>query len=277
MLNATSRSDGTFNINQVTPGEYQLVARGRGECRPRSRTPAGGIDDAGTGLRHSCGRRQTCRSVEARHGGGAFARTGANDRGEPPFFQRDPTGTDEPHACAHRVAPAACGDGCSGSSVTSLGFVPPTKPARRRILEIAGIGPGTYRLMVSGLGTPRWWPQSALFAGRDLFDTDIEITSGTAAGRLEVLFSDRQAEVSGSTRDGNRITRVQPLRDRVPRRSDAVGPGLAACQDGPARRTTDASPSGSCRPATTSWPRSLTSTRMTRRIPRSSIGCFRPG
>ena len=51
--------------------------------------------------------------------------------------------------------------------------------------------------MVYGLDTS-WWPQSALFAGRDLFDTDIEITRAAAAGRLEVLFSDRQAEVSGS-------------------------------------------------------------------------------
>ena len=41
-LNATSLPDGTFRINQVTPGEYRLIARAPADPRPPA-PPTGGL------------------------------------------------------------------------------------------------------------------------------------------------------------------------------------------------------------------------------------------
>ncbi len=195
VLNATSLPDGTFRINQVTPGEYRLVARASADPRPPAPTP-GMVTPGPTGPQLWA---TTDLSVSGSDVSGlalalepGFTVAGSvrfvSDSLKPP--------ADLTRVRVALVPPTVIGSK-PGTPVTTIAFVPPVNLRADGSFEIAGLLPGTYRLLVNGLDAS-WWAQSATIGGRDLFDRDVEITRAMSSDRLLVTYSDQRSELSGT-------------------------------------------------------------------------------
>jgi uncharacterized protein (DUF2141 family) len=68
-----------------------------------------------------------------------------------------------------------------------------------------GVTPGRYRMRVSSVDSKgsTWIPLSATVDDRDLLDFPIEIRAGQNVANVEVTFTDRPTELSGSLRDAS--------------------------------------------------------------------------
>ena len=198
-LNATSLPDGTFRINQVTPGEYRLIARAPADPRPPA-PPAGGLVTVTPG---PAGPQLWAMSDLSVAGSDV---TGVTLALEPGFtiagHIRFVSETLKPPADLTRlrvalVPPSMIGSK-PGTSITSIAFTAPVTLRADGSFELVGVAPGTYRVLVNGIDGTGWWPQSAAISGRDLFDADVELTRAMSGDRLSITYSDRHAELSGT-------------------------------------------------------------------------------
>jgi hypothetical protein len=67
--------------------------------------------------------------------------------------------------------------------------------------RIAGVIPGSTRLVVPAPATSPWAPKSAMLGGRDLLDESFEVRTGEDVSGLVVTFTDRPATLSGTLLD----------------------------------------------------------------------------
>ena len=88
----------------------------------------------------------------------------------------------------------------SGVPVRSIAFVPPATVRADGTFEITNIVPGRFVLTIEGqaIDGTQWWPRSAMLAGRDLFDGRVEISGDMSLAGVEVTFTDRRSELSGT-------------------------------------------------------------------------------
>ncbi|HEX7781068.1 MAG TPA: hypothetical protein VF424_17595, partial [Vicinamibacterales bacterium] len=92
----------------------------------------------------------------------------------------------------------------SGVAVRTIAFVPPGTVRADGTFELANVVPGRYVLSLSGpaLEGTAWWARSAMLGGRDLLDGEIEISGDTDLAGVEVTFTDRRSELSGTLQTG---------------------------------------------------------------------------
>jgi Carboxypeptidase regulatory-like domain len=196
-LNATSLPDGTFRINQVTPGEYRLIARAPADPRPPA-PPTGGLITPGPTGPQLWATSDLSVAGSDVTGVTLALESGMTIAGTVRFVSE----TLKPPADLTRLrivlVPPSAISNRPGTSVTTIAFVPPVNLRADGSFEIAGLAPGTYRLLINGLEGGSWWPQSATIGGRDLFDGDLEITRAMASDRLLVTYSDQHSELSGT-------------------------------------------------------------------------------
>ena len=196
-LNATAAADGTFRIAQVTPGDYQLVARAPvdpkapgvrpGYIEPPS-TPqlfavaelsASGTDIPGLALSVGAGVPVTGRFVFE------------SDARKPPTSL---TGL-RVSLIPESLLPMAPG---RGFSARSLRLPAPALARPDGTFEFDGVAPGRYQLLIgaSGVDLTAWQLKSARIGNRDVLDGLIDIVPGSSPG-LVVAYDDRPTSLSG--------------------------------------------------------------------------------
>jgi hypothetical protein len=196
-LNATAAPDGTFKIAQVTPGDYQLVARvpvdpkapgiRPGYIEPPSTAQmfavstvfVSGADISGLGLSVDIGVPVS----------GQFVFQSDAQKPSPPM-----TGL-RVSLIPESQLPIAPGRGISATSLR-LPASPVAKPDGT--FEFGGVAPGRYQVVIgtSGVDTAGWQLQSATIQGRDVLDGLIDIVPGAPVS-LVVTFDDRPTSLSG--------------------------------------------------------------------------------
>jgi hypothetical protein len=199
ILNATAGPDGTFRFRQVTPGNYTLFARSAAQAA----LPAGvtsGIVQAGA------------------RGPQLWATTKLSVAGDlsgialtlkPPLtlsgrVRFDSAGTKPPANLTQlRVTlfpPSVLQNVRPGVAVRTIAFVPPGTVRADGTFELTNVVPGHYVFGVTGpaLDGTEWWLKSARLDGRDILDGRIEISAETNLSGVDVTFTDRRSELSGT-------------------------------------------------------------------------------
>jgi hypothetical protein len=96
------------------------------------------------------------------------------------------------------VVPASVAAQRSGTSVTTIAFVPPVTVRPDGTFEVLNLPPGAFRFQISGpaLAAGGWSTRSAVMEGRDLFDGEFPIPAG-GRGEVTVTLTDKVTELSG--------------------------------------------------------------------------------
>jgi uncharacterized protein (DUF2141 family) len=237
ILSATAGPDGTFRFRQVTPGNYTLFTRAPAQPAPPQTTVTSGIVQAGVrGLQLWA---TSTLSVASDLSGIALTlRPPLTMSGRVRF---DSAETKPPANLAQlRVTlfPPELQKVRSGVPIRTIAFVPPGTVRADGTFELTNVVPGRYVLGISGpaLEGTGWWAKSAMLGGRDLLDGRIEITSDTNLSGVDVTFTDRRSELSGTlqTAAGEAASDVfviayaadRNLRGPNARRVQAVRPGV---------------------------------------------------
>ena len=195
VLNATTDAEGRFRLVQAAPGDYQLVARAAATPPP---PPTPGISTPGP-----IGP-QLWASTSLAIGGAdieglaltvapGFTMTGRvayeSDTQKPPANA----------AVRVFVVPASVAAQRSGTSITTIAFVPASNTRPDGTFEVASLPPGRFRMIISGtgIGAGGWTARSAMMGGRDLLDAEFEI-GGSGKGVVTVTLTDKVTELSGT-------------------------------------------------------------------------------
>ena len=196
-FNATAAPDGSFRIAQVTPGDYQLVARAPADPKAPGIRP-GYIEPPSTPQLYAV----TEVSVTGTDllGLGLSVNPGVTIAGRFAFesdAQKPP-----PSLAGMRVTlvpdsvlPIAPGRGVSASS---LRFPAPAVARADGTFELSGVAPGRYQLMAgsSGVDLKAWQLKSATAGGSDVLDGLIEVFPGSSSILL-ITYDDRPTNLSG--------------------------------------------------------------------------------
>jgi hypothetical protein len=186
-------SDGTFEVPELSPGRYTLIARA-------AIAPAGSEGE---------------RRADAVIDGGLFANSTAEllsaelDVVVGTTSVRDLQLTVRPGATlsgtvvfagalprdASGIIIGVKAVGLSGREIDLTAAAPATVDDGARF-QIAGVPPGTYRWSVSG-GLLGWWPHSMMVAGVDTLDGVLEIRPGQNVSGIVLTLRDQSAEVAG--------------------------------------------------------------------------------
>jgi uncharacterized protein (DUF2141 family) len=179
VLQATAGANGVFQILQVPPGDYTLVARsgsGAATLWGSGSVSVGGADVSGVAI-----------AVEP----------GATISGRVRFE----SATAKPPADLTRIrvtlAPAevlALKPGTPIRTLVFTGFVPLRADGS---FEVVGVPPGSFALTFNPIDAAAWWGRSAVLEERDLFDGLIDVGRASMTD-VVVTFTDKRSELSGS-------------------------------------------------------------------------------
>lgn len=178
VLQATSAADGAFQIPQVPPGDYTLVARsGTGAS---ALWGTGGVSVSGADI-----------------GGVVIGlEPGATVSGRVRF-----EGASTPPADLTRMRvtlmPAEVLAQRPGTPIRTIAFVPGVPLRADGSFELAGVPPGSFVFQVNPIDAATWWGRSAMLGERDLFDGLIDIGRASLTG-VVVTFTDTRSELSGT-------------------------------------------------------------------------------
>jgi hypothetical protein len=198
ILNATAGSDGTFRFRQVTPGNYTLFTRAPAQPAPMTTVTSGLVRPGPQGTQLWA---TTALSVASDLSGIALTlRPPLTMSGRVRFESAE---TKPPANLAQlrvMLFPPELQNVRSGVPVRTIAFVPPGTVRADGTFELTNVVPGRYVLGISGpaLEGTEWWAKSATLGGRDLLDDRIEITSDMNLSGVEVTFTDRRSELSGT-------------------------------------------------------------------------------
>ena len=177
-LQATAGANGSFQIPQVPPGDYTLVARagaGGNALWGLGSVSVGGADVTGVAI-----------AVEP----------GATISGRVHF-----DGTAKPPADLTRIRvtmmPAEVLAQKPGTSIRTIAFSPGVPLGADGSFTLTGVPPGTFALQILPIDTASWWGRSAVLGDRDLFDGLIEVGRASMTG-VVVTFTDKRSELSGT-------------------------------------------------------------------------------
>jgi hypothetical protein len=196
ILNGTAGPDGTFKFRQVIPGNYTLFARAAAKPAAPSRSAV--VSPGQEGLRLWA---TTMVSVAGDVSGIALTlKTPLTLSGRMRFDSTESKPPANLTQLVVRLFPPELQNVRSGVAVRTIAFVPPATVRADGTFEITNVVPGRYVLGVSGpaLDGTEWWARSAMLAGRDLLDGEIEISEDTNLAGVEVTFTDRRSELSGT-------------------------------------------------------------------------------
>jgi protocatechuate 3,4-dioxygenase beta subunit len=175
-MRAATRSDGSFSIQNVTPGKYTIVARAESGPNGSSRTAVQQLIVAGEEVTVAL------TPVPGVQLGGTITFEAA---GTPP-----PDGF-----TGFRVTPVALGT--AAAAISGRGGRP-GDVGQTGQFAITDVAPGVYVLRASA---PRGWAMKAVYLdGRDITDQPIEVKSENVSG-LNVIFTDKISSLKGTVRD----------------------------------------------------------------------------
>lgn len=179
VLQATAGANGTFQIPQVPPGDYTLVARagsGGAALWGSGSVSVSGADMSGVAIAVQPG---TTMSGQVRFDGA----------------------TAKPPADLTRIRvtlmPGSVLAQRPGTSIQTIAFAPGVPLRADGSFEVSGIPPGSFALLIAPVDAVSWWGRSAVLGERDLFDGLIEVGSASMTG-VVVTFTDRRSELSGT-------------------------------------------------------------------------------
>ena len=200
ILSATAGPDGTFRFRQVTPGSYTLFARA--PAQPAAPVTAGVVRP---GLQGTQLWATTMVSVAADVSGLTLTL-------RPPMtlsgrLRFDGVESKPPANLTQlrvMLFPPGLRNVRSGVAIETIAFVPPGTVRADGTFELANVVPGRYLLSVAGpaLENTNWWARAAMLGGRDLLDGEVEISGDTDLAGVEVTFTDRRSELSGTLQTG---------------------------------------------------------------------------
>ncbi len=174
-ITGRARADGSFTIDNVPPGRYTLFARSRPERGAPPDYAVLSVVVAGADLSHLS----------------VALMPGATVSGSITF---DPNATTTPRSLAgFRV------------TVPALDPLPVagTQPARVNddgTFTVTGIPPGRHAIRAPSPPSP-WTLQAVVVDGRDVTDEAIDVRAGQRVTGVQVIFTDRVTELTGSVRD----------------------------------------------------------------------------
>jgi hypothetical protein len=200
-LNATAGPEGTFRFHQVTPGSYTLFARSAVQQAAPSGTP--GIVIAGQ--RGPQLWATTMLSVASDLSGIALTlRPPLTLSGRVRFDGADTKPPANVTQLRVTLFPPELQNVRSGLPIRSIAFVPPGTVRADGTFELTNVVPGRYVFGITGpvLEGTAWWARSAMLGGRDLLDGEVEISGDTDLAGVEVTFTDRRSELSGTLQTG---------------------------------------------------------------------------
>jgi hypothetical protein len=179
ILQGTAGPTGSFEIPQVPPGDYTLVAR------------------AGAGAAALWGStRVTVNSADVT-GLAIAVEPGATISGRVRF---DGT-TANPPADLTRIRvtlmPEAVLTQKPGTPIRTIAFSPGVALRADGSFEVSGVPPGAFALQFNPIDAASWWGRSAVLGERDLFDGLIEVGRASMTG-VVVTFTDTRSELSGT-------------------------------------------------------------------------------
>ena len=179
VLQATAAPNGSFQIPQVPPGDYTLVAR------------------AGTGGAALWGSESVSISGADVNSVAIALEPGATVSGRVRFDGA----TAKPPADLTRIRvtlmPAEVLAQKPGTAIRTLLFVPGVPLRADGSFEVSGVPPGSFALTVNPVDAASWWGRSALLGERDLFDGLIEVGRASMTD-VVVTFTDKRSELSGT-------------------------------------------------------------------------------
>ena len=200
ILSATAGPDGTFRFRQVTAGSYTLFARA--PAQPAAPATPGIVRP---GLQGTQLWATTLVSVAADVSGLALTL-------KPPMTLSGRVRFDgvesKPPANLTQLRvtlfPRGLRNVRSGVAIETIAFVPPGTVRADGTFELTNVVPGRYLIAFAGpaLEGTAWWPRSAMLGGRDLLDGEVEISGDTDLAGVEVTFTDRRSELSGTLQTG---------------------------------------------------------------------------
>lgn len=192
-LDTRTREDGSFQLAQVVPGSYRLIARASAGSPP---PPTPGLvmpGPVGPQLWAS-----TNVSVSGGESGGISLtlEPGFTVRGQVVF-----RGASKPPAMAGlrvNILPASVVNQQPGTVISTIAFVPGVVVNPDGTFEIQNLPPGLSRVVIAGgaLASGQWFLQSAVMGERDMLEGDFEISGGGSA-TMTVTITDRSTELSG--------------------------------------------------------------------------------
>ena len=196
-FNATAAPDGSFRIAQVTPSDYQPVARAPVDPKAPGIRP-GYIEPPSTPQLYAV----TEFSITGTDllGLGLSVNPGVTVAGR--FVFESDVQKPPPSLAGMRVTlvpdsalPIAPG---RGFSATSLRFPAPAVAKADGTFELSGVAPDVIKLMAgaSGVDLTAWQLKSATAGGSDVLDGLIEIFPGSASNLL-IMYDDRPTGLSG--------------------------------------------------------------------------------
>jgi hypothetical protein len=199
-VNATARADGSFQLSQVLPGEYRLIARAAVRPPP-AEDPRGGM------VRPQSGMDSLWATADLSVTGSdidnlAFTlEPGVTISGRVAFEGKStPPPKDLTQFRVFMALPEMLtlrpGQGLSGGQFIQM----PSSVQLRAdgTFEIANILPDRFKFTISGpgIGPAGWRPATALSAGRDWLEGLVTLTRSNVTD-LVVTLSDRHSELSG--------------------------------------------------------------------------------
>ena len=197
VFNATAGPDGVFRFMQVTPGDYQLVARAAAEAPP---PPTPGIATPIPTAPQLWGTTDIAVNSDVR-GVALVVSPGLTLNGTLRFDGASPPLKDLTRLRA-TVLPPYLATLRPGSSIQTIAFVPSVTIKPDGTFQIASMPPGAFRFNLVGpeLDASPWRLQSATIGDRDLLDHDFQVAAGGGASTLVVTLTDRAAELQGTLR-----------------------------------------------------------------------------
>ena len=196
-FNATAGADGVFRFTQVTPGEYQLVARAAAQAPP---PPTPGISTPIPTGPQLWGATELAVNSDVR-GVALVVSAGLTLNGVVRFDGASPPLKDFARLRA-TMLPPYLSTLRPGTSINTIAFAPSVSIKPDGSFQIASMPPGTFRFNLVSLDqdTGPWRLQSATIGDRDLLDNDFQVAPGGGSATLVVTYVDRSTELGGTLR-----------------------------------------------------------------------------
>ena len=210
-VNATARPDGTFEIPQVLPGDYQLLVRAPAQA-PQPRAPI----DAGFVTPGPPAGQLLWTQIDLTIANGDVTgialtvQPGASLSGRLAF--PPPTlAMKVPENLARwtiGLTPLELAQIDKPVPIDTILFGRPVNLRSDGSFQIDNIGPGRYVLGVGGpeSGPSGWQAATAMLGDRDLFDGVLDVSDSSAMTGVVVTMSDRHSELSGALQTANGVS-----------------------------------------------------------------------